>query len=97
MFDSYGNEHQYHTFRVDVRIVWRGVVWKQLHGMTENCCGQPHEARVERCASGEHAIMSVSYERWFVAMTTIESLPGYAEAEAVAKARGSNVVDMVSA
>ena len=47
--------------------------------------------------SGEDATMSVSYERWCVAMTMIESLPGYAEAEAVAKARGSNVVDMVSA
>ena len=41
--------------------------------------------------------MSVMYERWCVAMTMIESLPGYAEAEAVAKVRGSNVVDMVSA
>ena len=30
-------------------------------------------------------------------MTMIESLPGYAEAEAVAKARGSNLVDMISA
>ena len=30
-------------------------------------------------------------------MTTIESLPGYTDAEAVSKARGSNLVDMVSA
>lgn len=30
-------------------------------------------------------------------MTMVESLPHYAEAEAVAKARGSNIIDMISA
>ena len=40
--------------------------------------------------------MLVVYETE-VEMTAIESLPGYSEAEAVAKARGSNLVDMISA